>query len=127
MMKLADTNYLTFPFRISENGPMVSQRADHLREQIEQLLFTSPKERVFNPDFGIGLKSLLFEPNQPALFELTKKKLMIGLKDILFGEVNPNTIEIDITGYEETISITISYELTTINQQKQYTYTLSYT
>ena len=37
--------------------------ADHIRDLIEQVLFTSPGERVMRPDFGAGLLALVFEPN----------------------------------------------------------------
>ena len=34
---------------------------------IELLLFTSPGERVNRPDFGSGLRNILFAPNSPEL------------------------------------------------------------
>ncbi len=40
---------------------------DHVRDMIEQLLFTNPGERVNRPDFGSGLLQLVFEPNSPEL------------------------------------------------------------
>jgi uncharacterized protein len=42
-------------------------RDDHLRDMIEQLLFTNPGERVNRPDFGSGLLELVFAPNSPEL------------------------------------------------------------
>ena len=41
-------------------------RDDHLRDLIEQVLFTAPGERVMRPDFGSGLLALVFEPNSPS-------------------------------------------------------------
>ena len=40
---------------------------DHIRDLIEQVLFTSPGERVMRPDFGAGLLALVFEPNSVEL------------------------------------------------------------
>jgi hypothetical protein len=36
---------------------------EHIRDLIEQVLFTSPGERVNRPDFGSGLRQLVFAPN----------------------------------------------------------------
>ena len=36
---------------------------DHLRDMIEQFLLTDPGERVNRPDFGAGLRHMIFEPN----------------------------------------------------------------
>ena len=41
-------------------------RDDHLRDLIEQVLFTAPGERVMRPDFGSGLLALVFEPGGPS-------------------------------------------------------------
>ena len=38
-------------------------RVRHIREQIEQVLFTDPGERVFRPEFGAGVRRLVFEPS----------------------------------------------------------------
>lgn len=66
MQRLSDPSYLAFPFRIGTDGAKTSTRARHVREQIEQVLFTNPKERVFRPDFGAGVRKLIFEPNASA-------------------------------------------------------------
>lgn len=53
---------IRFPFQIDRQGAArtTRQRA-HVRQMIEQLLFTAPGERVNRPDFGCGLPALLFE------------------------------------------------------------------
>ena len=65
--RLGSPACLAFPFRVAATGPAVSRGADHVREQIEQVLFTTPGERVNRPDFGCGLLALVFEPNSPEL------------------------------------------------------------
>ena len=40
---------------------MLANREDHIRQMIEQVIFTIPGERVMLPDFGVGLERLLFE------------------------------------------------------------------
>jgi hypothetical protein len=45
---------------------------DHLRDLIEQVLFTAPGERVMRPDFGSGLLGLVFEPGGPGARRATQ-------------------------------------------------------
>jgi phage baseplate assembly protein W len=118
---------MSFPFRIDESGAKTSSRTDHVREQIEQVLFTNPGERVFRPEFGVGVRRLIFEPNNTALWEITKKRLSASLVDALRGEVDPRTLEVEVTGKEETtgaveakLFIVIRYELAAIGHREQH-------
>ncbi len=53
---------LDFPYRISATGRSATTGdADHVRDLIEQVLFTAPGERVMRPDFGSGLLALVFD------------------------------------------------------------------
>lgn len=57
-----------YPFHFAEEGRTASTSdADHVRDMIEQLLFTQPGERVNRPDFGCGLLSAIFAANSPEL------------------------------------------------------------
>jgi phage baseplate assembly protein W len=59
---------LDFPYDFSGLGRTASTgREDHIRDLMEQVLFTSPGERVMRPDFGAGLLDLIFEPNSATL------------------------------------------------------------
>jgi Bacteriophage baseplate protein W len=59
---------LDFPYHIDARGRTATTSAgDHVRDLIEQVLFTSPGERVMRPDFGSGLLAMVFEPNSTAL------------------------------------------------------------
>lgn len=121
MPNLADSRYLKFPFRIGRDGPESSSRADHVREQIEQVLFTDPLERVFHPAFGVGLRSLLFEPNAEALRELTQKRLLASLADALQGEVDPRTLEIEVNPEGERLMIRVAYALAALGHRESHT------
>jgi phage baseplate assembly protein W len=59
---------IAFPFRVGARGRTAGATGDeHARDLIEQLLFTSPGERVMRPDFGCGLLDLVFAPTSPEL------------------------------------------------------------
>jgi len=127
MPGLSESQFLKFPFSVDADGPQASSRSEHIREQIEQVLFTSPKERVFRPEFGVGVRSLVFEPNNTTLQNTTAKQLNTSLAEALHGEVDPQTLEIDVSNIDEKLVIHISYVLAAINKQENYTFTLSST
>ena len=118
MPGLPESQYLKFPFSVGADGPQTSFRSAHVREQIEQVLFTSPKERVFRPEFGVGIRRLVFEPNNVTLRNTTIKRLNASLAEALHGEVDPRTLEIDIISEDEKLLIRIAYVLATINSRE---------
>ena len=121
MATLGDTTFLKFPFRMGADGPHSSGRIDHVREQIEQVLFTDPGERVFHPEFGVGVRALIFEPNAPALKEVARKRLLASLADALRGEVDPRTLEVDIDQEDERLLVLISYALAAMGHRESHT------
>lgn len=125
MQRLISTSYLSFPFRIDRKGTATSGRSDHVREQIEQVLFTNPRERIFRPEFGAGVRRLVFEPGTELLKEVTKKRLMSSLSEALQGEVDPKTLEITVDVEQEKLLIRISYVLARIQQQETHEYEVS--
>jgi len=127
MARLPKASYLAFPLRINEQGAAASSHSEHVREQIEQVLFTNPGERVFRPEFGAGLRQLIFEPNTSVLWEMVKKRLTASLIEALYGEVDPRTLEVEVDGFDgtaalanEKLYITIRYELTAIGQREEH-------
>ena len=71
---LPERIYTDFPFAIDERGRSASTTEDdHVRDMIFQVLFTTPGERVNRPEFGCGLKQLVFGPASDALAAATEK------------------------------------------------------
>ena len=120
MGELVTTTYLGFPFRIDSGtgAPVVSDRSAHIREQIEQVLFTNPRERVFRPEFGTGIRMLVFEPNSRGLAEITNLRLLSSLREALHGEVDPKTLKVEVTAEEQYLYILISYTLAAIGHSE---------
>src|SRR5260370_25174494 len=59
---------IDFPFHFDARGrAATTSDDDHIRDMIEQLLFTNPGERVNRPDFGSGLLQMVFAPASPEL------------------------------------------------------------
>ncbi len=65
---MADTSKFTFPFAVDPGGrARAVSDAEAIRGKIVQVLFTTPGERVNQPEFGCGLFNLVFEPNNSVL------------------------------------------------------------
>jgi phage baseplate assembly protein W len=59
---------ISYPLRFDSSGRTARcDEARHVREMIEQLLFTMPGERVNRPDFGCALMHAVFAANSPEL------------------------------------------------------------
>ena len=125
MPGLSESQYLKFPFTVTPNGAQTSSRIDHVSEQIEQLLFTSPKERVFRPEFGVGIRRLVFEPNSSSLWNITHKQLLSSLAEALHGEVEPRTLDVRLEQQDSKLIILISYKLAAINRQETQAYIIA--
>ena len=123
-IRLTDPPYMSFPFRMDGDKVKLAKRADHIRGQIEQVLFTVPGERVFRPEFGAGIKALLFEPNSSAIWQITKKRLVASLASALSGEADPKSIDVNVEGNEEKLEITVFFRLAAIDSEQSHTFKL---
>lgn len=64
---------INYPYGFDGTGRTDTTTHDeHIRDLIEQVLFTAPGERVNRPDFGSGLLQLVFEPNSDVLAVATR-------------------------------------------------------
>jgi uncharacterized protein len=113
-MTIARQDY-AFPFRIDTASQQTAQAgySDHVDQMIRQLLLTDPGERVDLPQFGCGLRSLVFAPNSDALAATVQLRVSQGLQQWLAGIVNvaevvvgsgtsgppvdPGTLEVTVT------------------------------
>lgn len=126
MAKLNTVRYVAFPFALGADGPATALREDHVKQQIQQVLFTNPGERVFRPEFGAGLRALVHEPNASSLWEVTRKRMLASLAEALQGEVDPKTLEVDVrAGDDESqLIISIRYQLTTLGYVETHAFSL---
>ena len=84
---------LDYPYHFDGRGRTATTgEADHIRDLIEQVLFTSPGERVMRPDFGAGLLALVFEPNSSTLAATTQFLVQSGLQQHLSHLIAVNAV-----------------------------------
>lgn len=121
MSKLNQSIYTDFPLRFGKEGAVTTHRIAHIRDQIEQVLFTDPGERWFRPEFGAGLRSLVFEPNSSPLWQVTQQRLQSSLADALAGEVAPRDLSLSVGAHPEhpeRLVIRIGYRLSALNHSE---------
>ncbi|MGC4098855.1 MAG: GPW/gp25 family protein [Nitrospira sp.] len=101
---------LDYPFQFDGSGRTATTGgADHVRDLIEQVLFTSPGERANRPTFGSGLMQLVFAPNSDALAAATQVSIHGALQqwlgDILMVE------GVDVRRDDAALRVTVRYAL----------------
>ena len=99
---------IKFPFQIDNLGHTAKADEDeHIRDMIEQVLFTSPGERVNRPTFGCGLLQLIFEPNSEEL-SATTQFLVQGALQQWLGDLIEVT-EVLVNSYDSMFQVTVKY------------------
>ena len=109
--------HISYPFRIDGSGRTAADSDnDHIRHLIEQVLFTTPGERVNRPDFGSGLMQLVFgAPNDELLAAtqfLIQGSLLQWLSDLIEVE------GVEVRSQEGNLHIGVRY-IVRRNQQHQ--------
>ena len=128
MRRLPVSSFLAFPLRMTTADVATTDRSRHVRDQIEQVLFTMAGERVFRADFGAGAQRLVFEPNAPPLWELTRKRLLAALIEALKGEVDPRTLDVRVGAKDhgetvgEELDITVTYALAALGGREEHSF-----
>lgn len=86
---------IAFPFRVDGRGRTGDRGYDdHVRDMVEQLLFTSPGERVMRPDFGCGLLDLVFAPNSPEFASALRLSIQASLQRWLGDVIDVESLEV---------------------------------
>ena len=107
---------VAFPYRFdSRHRTAVANDADHIRDLIEQVLFTAPGERVNQPEFGCGLLQAVFGPNSPELTSTAQFLVQSALQQNLGDIINLTAVE--VTSVDSTLTVTVEYILRTTQEQ----------
>jgi Bacteriophage baseplate protein W len=101
--------FLDFPFHIDGRGRSAeTAEDDHIRDMIFQVLFTNPGERVNRPDFGCGVKQLVFMPNSDALATATQFLVQGSLQRWLDSVIQVESVEVEALESELRVSVVYS-------------------
>jgi uncharacterized protein len=108
---------LDFPYHFEGKGRTAStDDDDHIRDMIEQLLFTTPGERVNRPDFGSGLLGMVFEPNSPELAATLEFSMQAAVQRELSDLIELQTLE--VTSEDANLQVVVRYEVLRTREQR---------
>lgn len=110
-MALSNGRHLAFPFHIGGDGRTATPKDDgaHVRDELLQLLLTSPAERLFLPEFGGGIRKLVFEPASEALRGVVKARITNGLSRWLGHRLTIEMIDVVWDDAAATLEVSVTY------------------
>src|SRR5881392_4045793 len=101
---------IDFPFHFDGRGrTAVAADTKHVRDLIEQVLFTAPGERVNRPTFGSGLRQLVFAPNSDELAAATQFLVQGALQHWLGNLLEVEAVE--ARSEDSTLRVTVQYRV----------------
>jgi phage baseplate assembly protein W len=116
--------HLDFPFRIDARGATAATTEDdHIRDLVEQVLFTAPGERVNRPTFGCGVLRLVFEPGSDELATATGFVVQGALQQWLADLVEVHAVE--VTSEDATLRVAVRYRPRRSTQPRTVVFTRS--
>jgi phage baseplate assembly protein W len=115
----APFNSIRHPIAIDAGLGRLAEETDyaaHVEQLIKQLLFTSPGERIDRPDFGCGLKRMVFAPNSDVAASLVQVSVYEALTKWLSTVIDVSSVQ--ATAADETLSVAIAYVLKARQERK---------
>ena len=101
---------IRYPFQFDSHGRTLDAHEDqHIRDMIEQVLFTAPGERVNRPDFGSGLMQLVFEPNRDELVITMQFTVQGALQHWLGDLIEVNNVTVN--NEDSKLVVTVVYTI----------------
>lgn len=83
--------------------------AEHIEQMMFQILFTAPGERINRPDFGCGIKRLVFAPNSEVSASLAQVTIFQALNKWLGTAID--VTDVKALAIDERLEIKIVYTL----------------
>jgi uncharacterized protein len=101
---------VAFPHSLDDRGHTATASLDdHIRQLLEQLLFTRAGERVNRPDFGCGLLDLVFGPNSPEVAAALTLTVRAAVQQWL-GDVIALT-GVDVSAQHGALEVNLGYRV----------------
>jgi phage baseplate assembly protein W len=100
--------HIDYPYRVDGEGRIArTTDDDYIRDLIEQVLFTTPGERVNRPTFGSGLLQLVFAPNSDALAAALELTVQGALQQWLGDLIQVEGVR--VVNEDSTLNVTVQY------------------
>jgi len=113
---------IAFPLQIDRTGRTATAADDdHVRQMIEQLLFTRLGERVMQPALGSSLLQLAFEPNSPEIAAVVQMTVQASLQQWLGDVIRVDSLTVNAA--DAVLTITVAYVVLATGSAQQATFT----
>lgn len=113
---------IDYPFHAGNKGRIATADADkHLRDGIEQILFTNPGERVNLPEFGCGLRNFIFEGNNEIIAATLQFTVIQNLERWMGDFIIVN--KVTVKNMEETLHIEVIFTKKETQERKRVEFT----
>lgn len=113
--------HLRFPLSFDGRGRTARATTDeHVRDMIEQFLFTEAGERVNRPDFGSGVRQLVFGPSTPEVAAALEHTVRAGLQQWLGDVIEVRRLEVE--SRESTLRVELEYALRRTGEVRETTF-----
>jgi phage baseplate assembly protein W len=113
---------IDYPFHLNaQKRTATTDEQDHIRDLIEQVLFTTPGERVNRPEFGTNLMQLVFAPNSDELATATESLVQGALQRWLGDVIQVEAVQ--VKSEESTLEVTIQYQIRRNGQRRTQQFT----
>jgi phage baseplate assembly protein W len=113
--------HIDYPFHFDRRGrTATTSDADHVRDMIEQLLFTAAGERVNRPDFGSGLMNMVFAPNSSEVAAAIQYTTQAALQRWLGDGIDLQ--ELAVTADDATLNVLVRYAIRATGEQRTETF-----
>jgi uncharacterized protein len=110
-----------FPFRLDPRGRTAATGLDdHVRDLVEQVLFTAPGERVNRPEFGSGLMQLVFEPAREELETATQLLVTGALQRWLGDLIRVDDAQVELE--DSAVHVTVAYAVVRTQERRVATF-----
>jgi phage baseplate assembly protein W len=115
---------IAYPLRFDAGGRTAQTDAsDHIRDLIEQVLFTAPGERVNRPTFGSGALQLVFTPASDAVAAAVQLTIQGALQQVLGDRIQ--AVDVQAVVEDATLRVKVSYLNQTTQQRSEAEFTRS--
>ena len=103
---------IEYPFAVDQGLGQLAIQTDfsmHVEQLMKQVLFTNPGERINRPDFGCGIRRMVFASNSQESASLAQVTIFQAMEKWLGTLVKVNQVE--VSAVDEMLNIKISYVL----------------
>lgn len=110
---------LRFPVAVDRGlGRLAAETDDgrHIQQLMRQILLTNPGERINRPDFGCGLRAMVFGPNSEVTAGLAQVAIFQALTEWLGDLIEVDRVEARALG--EVLELRVAYILRTRGERR---------